>query len=73
MEVLGEDVTNNVKTIHSIPLEIAEKSLIEIRGEIVIKKLILKKINQERLLNNEQVLQIQETQQQEVCDNLTLK
>ena len=52
---IGEDVTNNVKTIHSIPLEIAEKSLIEIRGEIVIKKADFEKINQERLLNDEQV------------------
>lgn len=52
---IGEDVTNNVKTIHSIPLEIKEKSLIEIRGEIVIKKADFEKINQERLLNNEQV------------------
>ena len=52
---IGEDVTNNVKTIHSIPLEIAEKSLIEIRGEIVIKKADFEKINEERLKNNEQV------------------
>jgi DNA ligase (NAD+) len=52
---IGEDVTNNVKTIHSIPLEIKEKSLIEIRGEIVIKKADFEKINQERLVNNEQV------------------
>ena len=52
---IGEDVTNNVKTIHSIPLEIAEKSLIEIRGEIVIKKADFEKINEERIKNNEQV------------------
>ena len=52
---IGEDVTNNVKTIHSIPLEIAEKSLIEIRGEIVIKKADFEKINIERIKNNEQV------------------
>lgn len=50
---VGEDVTNNVKTIHSIPLSIKEKSLIEIRGEIVIKKHDFEKINQERLKNNE--------------------
>ena len=50
---VGEDVTNNVKTIHSIPLSIKEKSLIEIRGEIVIKKNDFEKINQERLLKNE--------------------
>ncbi|PUE63858.1 NAD-dependent DNA ligase LigA [Arcobacter caeni] len=52
---IGEDVTNNVKTIHSIPLQIAEKSLIEIRGEIVIKKADFEKINEERIRNNEQV------------------
>lgn len=52
---IGEDVTNNVKTIHSIPLQIAEKSLLEIRGEIVIKKVDFGKINEERIKNNEQV------------------
>ncbi len=52
---IGEDVTNNVKTIHSIPLQIKEKSLLEIRGEIVIKKADFDKINEERLKNNEQL------------------
>ena len=52
---IGEDVTNNVKTIHSIPLQIKEKSLLEIRGEIVIKKADFEKINEERIKNNEQV------------------
>jgi len=50
---IGEDVTNNVKTIHSIPLEIKEKSLIEIRGEIVIRKKDFEKINEQRLANSE--------------------
>jgi len=50
---VGEDVTNNVKTIHSIPLQIAHKGLIEIRGEIVIKKHDFKKINELRIQNNE--------------------
>ena len=50
---IGEDVTNNVMTIHSIPLKIKEKSLIEIRGEIVIKKADFEKINEERAKNNE--------------------
>ncbi len=49
----GEDITNNVKTIHSIPLKIEEKSLLEIRGEIVIKKADFEKINLDRLKNNE--------------------
>jgi DNA ligase (NAD+) len=50
---IGEDVTNNVKTIFSIPLQIEEKSLIEIRGEIVIRKKDFEKINQERLQKGE--------------------
>lgn len=35
---VGEDVTENVKTIGSIPLRIDYQELIEIRGEVVIKK-----------------------------------
>ena len=50
---VGEDITNNVKTIHSIPLQIEEKSLLEIRGEVVIKKADFEKINEQRLKNNE--------------------
>lgn len=50
---IGEDVTNNVKTIHSIPLQIEEKSLLEIRGEIVIKKADFEKINEQRAANSE--------------------
>jgi DNA ligase (NAD+) len=52
---IGEDVTNNVKTIFSVPLQIKEQSLIEIRGEVVIKKSDFEKINQERLQNAEQL------------------
>ena len=52
---IGEDVTQNAMTIQSIPLEIAEKSLIEIRGEIVIKKSDFEKINELRAKNNEQL------------------
>jgi DNA ligase (NAD+) len=47
--VIGEDVTENVKTIRSVPLEIDYKELIEIRGEVVIKKSDFLKINDERL------------------------
>lgn len=50
---IGEDVTQNAKTIQSIPLTIAEKSLIEIRGEVVIKKSDFEKINEDRAKNNE--------------------
>lgn len=49
----GEDVTQNAKTIKSIPLSINHKQTIEIRGEVVIHKNDFEKINNERLANNE--------------------
>jgi len=52
---IGEDVTSNVKTIASIPLSISYKGLIEIRGEVVIKKEDFEAINIQRLADNEQV------------------
>jgi len=51
----GEDVTSNAKTIQSIPLTIDYQELIEIRGEVVIKKNDFETINQQRLANNEQL------------------
>lgn len=45
---IGEDVTANAKTIPSIPLGIDYKDLIEIRGEVVIKKDDFEKLNKER-------------------------
>lgn len=50
---IGEDVTQNVKTIGSIPLQIAYEGLIEIRGEVVIKKADFERLNEERLHTNE--------------------
>ena len=50
---IGEDVTENIKTIGSIPLRIDYTELIEIRGEVVIKKADFEKLNVERLHNNE--------------------
>lgn len=50
---IGEDVTNNVKTIQSIPLTIEYDGLIEIRGEVVIRKDDFNKINKQRAENNE--------------------
>ncbi len=46
---VGEDVTANAKTIPSIPLGIAHKGLIEIRGEVVIRKDDFEKLNRERM------------------------
>jgi len=50
---VGEDVTANVKTIHSVPLEINYKEPIEIRGEIVIKMADFDIINTQRLDDGE--------------------
>lgn len=49
----GEDVTLNARTIKSIPLNIDYKELIEIRGEVIIKKDDFEVLNKERLENNE--------------------
>jgi DNA ligase (NAD+) len=46
--VEGEDVTENVKTIKSIPLVIDYQELIEIRGEIVIRIKDFHKLNEQR-------------------------
>ena len=51
---IGEDVTQNVRTIHSVPLEIEYKELIEIRGEVVIRLKDFEKINKDRLRDGEQ-------------------
>jgi DNA ligase (NAD+) len=52
---IGEEITDNVKTIRSIPLSIDYDSLIEIRGEVVIFKDEFDKINELRLKNDEAV------------------
>lgn len=53
--ITGELVTQNAKTIQSIPLEIPYLESIEIRGEVVITKENFEKINLERLNNNESI------------------
>lgn len=51
--VTGEDVTNNIRTIKSIPLRIAYKEPYEIRGEVYMPKASFKKVNLEREVNGE--------------------
>jgi DNA ligase (NAD+) len=46
--VIGEEVTQNVKTIRSVPLSIDYSGRIEIRGEVVIFKEEFEQINRER-------------------------
>jgi len=51
--VIGEDVTQNAKTIQSVPLRIDHLDKIEIRGEVVIFKDEFEKINIERAKEGE--------------------
>ena len=55
--VVGEDITNNVKTIKTIPLKINEKIDIEVRGEIYMSKKTLETLNIERKAKNLPLLQ----------------
>jgi len=50
---VGELITQNVKTIKSVPLMIEHKGFIEIRGEVVIFKDEFEKINEQRLKDGE--------------------
>jgi DNA ligase (NAD+) len=52
----GDDVTNNVKTIRSIPLSLQSDFLddFEIRGEIILPLDGFQKMNEERLANDEE-------------------
>ncbi len=50
---VGEDVTNNAKTIKSIPLSIDYKELIEIRGEVLLSFESFDKLNEKRAKEGE--------------------
>lgn len=54
--IVGEDITNNVKTIKTVPLHLTEKIDIEVRGEIYMSKKALEKINKKRAEKGEELL-----------------
>ena len=51
--VMGEDVTENVKKIPSIPLKVKETRPFEVRGEVFMPKSSLERLNNERLKTGE--------------------
>ena len=51
--LVGEDVTENLKTLKSIPKELPEPIDIIVRGEVFIGKKEFEKMNEERELNEE--------------------
>lgn len=50
---IGEDVTANLKTVRSIPLELNEKTSIIVRGEVYMPHSSFEKLNREKERNNE--------------------
>ena len=52
---VGEDVTENLKTVKTIPMELSEKIDITVRGEVFISKEDFEKMNQEREENEEEL------------------
>ena len=52
--LVGEDVTENLKTIKTIPQELSEKINITVRGEVFISKKDFEEMNQEREENDEE-------------------
>ena len=53
--LVGEDVTENLKTIKTIPQELPEKINITVRGEVFISKKEFERMNQEREENEEEL------------------
>ena len=52
--VVGEDITNNVKTIKQVPLKLNKDIDIEVRGEIYMSHKVLDELNEERVKNGEE-------------------
>ena len=51
--VIGEDITNNLKTIKAIPLKLFEEVDVEVRGEIYMPITSFEKLNQRQIENNQ--------------------
>ena len=53
--LIGEDVTENLKTLKTIPMKIKDNIDITVRGEVFISKSNFEKMNQEREENEEEL------------------
>ena len=52
--LVGEDVTENLKTVKTIPMQLNENIDITVRGEVFISKQDFEKMNQEREENEQE-------------------
>lgn len=53
--VVGEDISENLKTIQTIPLHIPYKDPLEVRGEVYMSKATLDKLNKQRAEKGEEL------------------
>ena len=53
--VFGEDISENLKTIQTIPLHIPYDEPLEVRGEVYMSKATLEKLNKQRANNGEEL------------------
>jgi DNA ligase (NAD+) len=67
----GEDITENVKTIKTIPLKLSKDISLEVRGEIFMEKDTLEKLNKE--INEKNVIIEKENQEKILLGKKTKK
>lgn len=52
---VGEDITDNVKTIHSVPMQVAESRTFEVRGEAYMPHAVFHRLNKRKSEAGEEV------------------
>lgn len=53
--IIGENITQNLKTIKAIPLKLFEEKNVDVRGEIYMPKSSFEKLNEENLKTGEKI------------------
>lgn len=53
--IVGENITNNLKTVKAIPLKLFEEQNLDVRGEVYMPKSSFEKLNEENLQNEEKI------------------
>lgn len=53
--IVGENITNNLRTIKAIPLKLTEAVNIDVRGEVYMPKSSFEKLNEENLKTGEKI------------------